>query len=63
MEKADLALDAPFFAWNCITLSIKDKWDIYLIIKNETVMSQFIKLLIYKMDTIDGIRGSARLYK
>lgn len=32
--------------------------DIYLVIKNEKIMSMFIKLLIYKMKTIDGTRDS-----
>ena len=58
-----MAVDAPFYAWNCITLSIENKWDIYLIIKNETVMTNFIKLLIYKTNTVDGFRGSAERLK
>lgn len=32
--------------------------DIYLVIKNEKIMSMFIKLLIYKMKTIDGTRNT-----
>lgn len=35
MDKKDLNLDPPFYSWNCLTLSIRNKWDIYLIIKNE----------------------------
>ena len=68
MSKEKLLNDAPFYAWDCISLSIKNKWDIYLIIKNEKVMTDFLKLLIYRMDTLDGQRGTAlpfkqRLYK
>lgn len=63
MDKKDLENDAPFYAWNCITISIKYKWDIYLIIKNESVMNDFIKLLIYKTETIDGYRGTAKSIK
>ena len=63
MDQADLMHDAPFYGWNCITLSIAHKWDIYLIIKNEAAMTKFIKLLIYKTDTLDGLRGSARRFK
>ena len=59
MNKKDLENDAPFYAWNCLTISIKYKWDIYLIIKNESVMSDFLKLLIYKTETIDGTKGTA----
>ena len=29
----------PFHAWDCITLNVKNKGDIYLIIRNENVMS------------------------
>lgn len=63
MNKRDLGVDAPFLSWNCITLSIKDKWDIYLIIKNETVMTNFLKLLIHKTNSVDGFRGSAASLK
>ena len=46
--------DMPFFAWQCITLQITGRPDIYLVIKNDKIMSMFIKLLIYKIQTIDG---------
>lgn len=59
MNKRDLGIDAPFLSWNCITLSIKNKWDIYLIIKNETVMTNFLKLLIHKTNSVNGYRDSA----
>lgn len=54
--------DVPFDAWQCITLSIKKKGDIYLIIKNENVMTMFLKFLIYHMETFDGNRGSAQQF-
>ena len=63
MNEKDLDLDAPFFSWNCLTISIANKNDIYLIIKNDEVMADFIKLLIYKLDTLDGRRGTAILFK
>ena len=49
----------PFYAWDCITLQIEGRPDIYLLIKNEEAMKMFIKLLIYKLETIDGNRGTA----
>ena len=49
----------PFYAWDCITLSIRDKWDLHLLIPNEKIMSMFIKLLIYSMESIDGQRGTS----
>ena len=63
MKKKTLQLDAPFYAWDCISLSIKNKWDIYLIIKNEQVMTDCLKFLIYKMESIDGKRGTAAALK
>ena len=59
MSAKDLKDDAPFYAWDCITLNIKEKWDVYLIIRSETLMSDFLKLLISKTETIDGSRGTA----
>lgn len=58
LNKDKLRKDAPFYAWDCITLQVRGRPDIYLVIKNEKIMSMFIKLLIYKMKTIDGTRGS-----
>lgn len=34
--------------------------DIYLVIKNEKMMADMIKLLISSLDTIDGTKGSAK---
>ena len=48
----------PFYSWDCITLQLEDK-EVYLVINNEKQMEAFIKLLIYKLETIDGNRGSA----
>lgn len=63
LPKKKLLNDAPFYAWDCISLTIKNKWDIYLIIKNEKVMSDFLKLLIFKTESINGFRGSAIPFK
>ena len=59
MPKKTLLSDAPHYGWDCISLSLKNKWDIYLIIKNEKVMADFLKLLIYKTESIDGFHGTA----
>ena len=58
IDKRKLRQDAPFYAWDCITLQVKGRPDIYLVIKNEKIMSMFIKLLIFKLKTVDGTRGS-----
>lgn len=62
MTKKSLMNRAPFYAWDCITLQIKNKGDLYLIIKNEEVMNMFLKLLIYEMQTLDGNRGTAKQF-
>ena len=50
----------PFDAWNCITLQIKGQADVYLVIKNQQVMTMFLKFLIYHLRTLDGVRDSAK---
>ena len=56
-------MDASFYAWDCITLNIKGKWDVYLIIRDEEIMTQFIKLLIFSSNTLDGFKNTAVLFK
>ena len=46
MDKNKFVKDPPFFGWDCITLNLKGKWDVHLIIRNENAMSMFLKLLI-----------------
>lgn len=55
----DLTHYAPFYAWDCVTLNLKERGDVYLIIRNEKIMTMFLKLLIYELKTIDGKRGTA----
>jgi hypothetical protein len=50
--------DLPFYIWQCVTLNIKGK-ELNLVIKDQQVMDWFLMLLIQKIDTIDGIKGSA----
>ena len=51
---------APFLAWNCITLHQKGCLsDVYLVIKNEEVMTKFLLFLIHQLETIDGNRGTS----
>lgn len=56
MSRQDFFRNTLFQAWDCITLNVKNKGDIYLIIQNEECMSKFLKLLIYQMQSIDGYR-------
>ena len=59
MDKNIFINDPPFFGWDCITLNLKDKWDVHLIIRSEKAMSMFLKFLIHHMETLDGFRGSS----
>ena len=54
--------DLAFYAWDCITLQVRGKWDVHLIIRNEKAMKLFIKLLIYKLNSMDGQAGSSLKY-
>ena len=48
----------PFFSWECITIQTKQR-DIYLVIRNEKLMADFIKFLIHSIKTVDGNRGTS----
>ena len=48
----------PYFAWDCITLHIRNKGDVHLVINNQDAMSYFLKFLIYALETLDGDRGT-----
>lgn len=48
----------PFFAWQCVTLQLKDRY-VDLVIKNEQKMKLFLKFLVMSLNTIDGSRGTA----
>ena len=39
----------PFYAWECVTLFLERDRQIDLVIKNETRMTQFLKLLSHHM--------------
>lgn len=59
MNPRQLTNQLPFYAWDCITLSLKSGEDVFLLIKDEQEMMNFLKFLIYSLETIDGKRGSA----
>jgi hypothetical protein len=48
----------PFYAWNCITLQLKNR-DVDIVIKDENHMDLMLKFLIYSIRTLDGHRGTA----
>lgn len=48
----------PFYSWNCITLQLSNR-DVDLVIRCEQDMRRLIKLLVYRMCTLDGNKNSA----
>jgi hypothetical protein len=51
-------LNLPFYSWQCISLSLHNR-DVDIVIKNERLQNKLVKYLLYKLETIDGIAGSA----
>ena len=47
----------PFFAWQAISIKLKDK-EIDISIKNERTQNNFVKYLLYKLNTLEGIANS-----
>ena len=43
----------PFYAWQAITLHLRDR-DIDVVIPDPNDLTDFLKLLIYELKTIDG---------
>lgn len=48
----------PFYSWQCLTISLANK-DIDLIVTDERCMTSLLKLLVYKIRTLDGVRETA----
>ena len=60
LDKSKLKNESPFLGWDCVTLQIENKWNVHLIIPNQKAMSNFLRLLIWNMKTVDGQRGSSK---
>lgn len=58
LRNAEIGQGLPFYAWQCITLLLRNR-EISLVIKNEKDMANLIKLLCSELNTIDGSRNSA----
>lgn len=52
----------PFYAWDCITLLLKNR-EIDLVIKDEQQMKIFLMFLILKTNTFNGNANSYDLLK
>ena len=51
-------MELPFYAWQCLSIQLK-KRTIDLVIENEEDMYNLIKILVYKLDILDGSRDSS----
>lgn len=54
-----LVASLPFYGWECLSLQLKNRGDVYILIQNEKVMADFLKLLIFELKTLDGNAGTA----
>ena len=52
----------PFFAWQCVTLVLPHR-EVDLVIENESMMTKFLQMLIFCMNTCDLNKDSATLVK
>ena len=55
----NLSQNLSFYAWDCLTISVKDQEDICLIVKDETKLMKLVQFLIFKLQTVDGKRDTA----
>lgn len=58
MEAKDLD-QLPFYAWECLTLRLARR-DVNLVIKDQKDMQQIIEFLVISLQTLDGVRGTAK---
>lgn len=54
-----LCTHMSFYAWDCLTICVKNQEDICLIIKDQQLMMKIIQFLIFQLKTIDGRKDSA----
>lgn len=55
----DLTKQAPFYAWDCLTITIRKQGELFLIIRKEEDMINMLKFLIFSLETVDGKRGTS----
>ena len=49
----------PFYSWQCVSLQLRHR-DVDIVIKNERQQNNFVKFLLYKLNTVDGKINSAK---
>jgi len=55
---ANIEKEIPFYAWNCITLQLKNR-DVSLVIRDETDMMMLLRVLVKSLRTVDCHSGTA----
>lgn len=58
METDETSYEVPFYAWQCISICMKNGHTINLIIKDELDMKIFLLFLIQKLKSFDGVRDT-----
>ena len=56
-------LEIPFFAWECISISMRDGHDVNLIIRDEENMKIFLQFLILRLKSFDGLRDTFQILR
>ena len=49
----------PFFAWQCLSFTLAHR-EVDIVIKNQKEQNNIVKFLLYKLNTIDGRKDSAK---
>lgn len=47
----------PLFAWQCLSISLKHR-DIDISFKSQREQNNFVKFMLYKLNTVDGRRDN-----
>ena len=57
-EGDDANMAVPFYAWECISISLKSGVDFSLIVRDEHQMKQLTQFLILKLKAFNGVRDT-----
>lgn len=49
----------PFYSWNCLTLQLNHR-EVDLVVPDDHHMQALLKFLVYRIQTVDGNRGTAK---
>lgn len=59
MEMKDIRAGLPFYSWQCVTIFLEEHKQLNLVIKNENQLWIFLKFLLYRIKSVDGIPNTA----